>query len=331
MAKEMFKKNQEEACKKIKDAHEKKALIPFIGAGFSENISPKYSWNSILKKLNGYLANGVACARVPNIDIRKVDENAARRMEWLMWKVGRTKHGNQKEKFHSGRKWFVKRVENILDDLDAIKYRNNEKWELHKLLSQKFDRIYTTNWDRSIEIAHENNNVEYHKIYPVGNNGFTSMIDDDRGNIKKTSEIENGEIEGHHLIFKYHGDWDGESIGTSLATCETDYFGRITAIAQNKSEIDRTLLKDLTNHTFLFIGYSFSDSTVAYIFNQLQIILRQASNLESQTESYWILLNPPKVTTKYWINFYRDRGLIPVFFSDKARLKDFLVDLFQKL
>ena len=130
MAKEMFKKTQEEACKKIKDAHEEKALIPFIGAGFSENISPKYSWNSILRELNDYLANGVACARVPNIDISKVDENAAKRMEWLMWKVGRTKHGNQKEKFHSGRKWFVERVKTILDNLEVIKYCNNEKWEL---------------------------------------------------------------------------------------------------------------------------------------------------------------------------------------------------------
>ena len=203
---------------------------------------------------------------------------------------------------------------------------------LHKLLSQKFDKIYTTNWDRSIEIAHENNNVEYYKIYPVRNNGFTSMIDDDRGNIKKVTEIENGEIEGSHLIYKYHGDWNGESMGTSLAACETDYFGRITAIAQNKSEIDQTLLKDLTDYRFVFIGYSFSDSTVAYIFNQLQIILRQAPyKLKNQTGSYWILLDPPKVTIKYWIDFYRDRGLIPVFFSDKARLKDFLVDLFQKL
>jgi len=329
----MDKDNKNRALlKDIKKCYKNGTLVPFIGAGFSENISPQYGWASILKKLNSYLASGVGCARIPNIDIRKIDKNSARRMEWLIWKVRRNKKGNQEEKFHSGKKWLVKRIENILDHLGTIEYHDNEKWELHKLLSQKFNKIYTTNWDRSIEIAHENNDIKYYKIYPVGNNGFTSMIDDDRGNIKKVTEIEDKDTDGYHLIVKYHGDCDGESSGTSLAACETDYFQRITAIAQNKSEIDEMLLRDLTNHTFLFIGYSFKDSTVAYVFNQLQIILRQAQyKLQNQPQSYWILLDPPEVVIKYWMDFYRDKGLIPVFFSGKARLKNFLVDLFQKL
>ncbi len=108
--------------------------------------------------------------------------------------------------------------------------------ELAKMTSCRL--IYTTNFDDFIERSF-GLHKRVHKVVAV--------------------ERHMGPEEGVTEVVKFHGDWNHP---TQMVLTESDYEKRM----EFTSPMDLRLWSDLLNRTVLFVGYSFRDPNVAYLF-----------------------------------------------------------------
>lgn len=140
---------------------------------------------------------------------------------------------------------------------------------LHKLIVELgFPTIYTTNYDRNLEIAFEVFNRPYKKITSVGD----------------IAEAESSAT----LIIKYHGDFDDE---TSLVLAETDYFDRLTF----EAPLDVKFRSDALASTILFIGYSMSDLNIRFLLHRLWSSWRRSGDESHRPPSYIFMYRPNPV------------------------------------
>lgn len=115
--------------------------------------------------------------------------------------------------------------------------------EIHRLIVQgRFHSIYTTNFDRWLEAAHDAYGKPYVKI----------------SNVKDLARP----VNGARRIVKFHGDLDDAD---SMVLDETSYFERLGL----ESPLDIRLRADLLVHPVLFIGYSISDINIRLLFWKL--------------------------------------------------------------
>ena len=98
--------------------------------------------------------------------------------------------------------------------------------------------IYTTNYDRWLEIALKRRDIKNTKVASVRD--FTDLSD------------------GRIQVVKFHGDLDDIS---SLVLTESSYFERLSF----ESPLDIKLRSDSIGRTILFIGYRLSDINVRYL------------------------------------------------------------------
>lgn len=118
-----------------------------------------------------------------------------------------------------------------------------EQSRVHRLIvSLGFPVIYTTNYDRNLEVAFDTHEVPYTKV----------------SNAKDIARVEGGTTE----IVKYHGDFDDDA---SLVLAETDYFERLSF----DSPLDVKFRADALARTILFIGYSMSDMNIRLLLHRL--------------------------------------------------------------
>jgi hypothetical protein len=128
-----------------------------------------------------------------------------------------------------------------------------------------FPIIYTTNYDRWLEIAHERRRKPYTKVANVGD--FTRIRD------------------GVVQIVKLHGDFDGDD---SLVLTETSYFDRLTF----DSPLDIKLRSDAIGKAILFVGYSLSDINVRYLLYKLYRLWADSPFAMARPRSYVFLSRP---------------------------------------
>ena len=132
---------------------------------------------------------------------------------------------------------------------------------LHRLIVDGcFRRIYTTNFDRWIEAAHDAYGKEYVRVSNV------------RDLAKATDSV--------RQIIKFHGDFEE---GDSIVLDETSYFERLNF----ESPLDIKLRADLLDHSVLFIGYSISDTNIRLILYKLWRTWEQARASSDRPPSYW--------------------------------------------
>lgn len=140
---------------------------------------------------------------------------------------------------------------------------------IHRLIVQSsFHKIYTTNFDRWIEAAHDAYGTEYVKI----------------SNVRDLAKA----TDGVRQIVKFHGDLDD---GPSIVLDETSYFERLSF----ESPLDIKLRADLLGHSVLFIGYSISDTNIRLLFYKLSRMWDQSDNKAARPSSYWFSPKPNPV------------------------------------
>ncbi|KFB21916.1 Sir2 family NAD-dependent protein deacetylase [Pseudomonas aeruginosa PGPR2] len=138
--------------------------------------------------------------------------------------------------------------------------------EIHRLIALgRFSRIYTTNYDRWLEMAHDKYEVPYDKIASVAD--LVSAT------------------EGRRQIVKFHGDFDDEA---SIVLDETSYFQRLNY----DSPLDIKLSNDVLGNSVLFIGYSISDINIRLLFYRLTEMWGRSVLPSARPKSY-VFMNRP--------------------------------------
>jgi hypothetical protein len=141
--------------------------------------------------------------------------------------------------------------------------------------------IYTTNYDRWIEIAFQRRKKSFVKIANVGD--FTKIRD------------------GVTQIVKLHGDFDDDS---SLVLTETSYFERLAF----ESPLDIKLRSDSIGRTILFVGYSLSDINVRYLLYKLHCLWAKSAFAAARPKSFMFLTRPNPVQEA----ILEQRGILPI-------------------
>ncbi|EFA4241322.1 TPA: SIR2 family protein [Escherichia coli] len=172
--------------------------------------------------------------------------------------------------------------------------------EIHQLITYgRFSRIYTTNYDRWLEMAHDKFEVLYDKIANV-------------------SDLVSA-TEGRRQIVKFHGDFDDED---SIVLDETSYFQRLNY----DSPLDIKLSNDILGNSVLFIGYSISDINIRLLFYRLTEMWERSVLPSARPKSY-VFTNRPNPVAKEVLSQWG----IEMIVSEEDDSKKALTEFLQKL
>lgn len=132
----------------------------------------------------------------------------------------------------------------------------------HKALGElNFKTIYTTNYDLHIEGA-----IKDARKKPFSISTYEDFL---------SSRNTNYDCE----VLKFHGTLQEQD---SIILTESQYFERM----ELEDAIDQKLRADVLRNSFLFIGYSFSDPNIRYIFYKLHKLREQISKAQEESYSY---------------------------------------------
>jgi len=175
---------------------------------------------------------------------------------------------------------------------DTLRKWMNRKWHTsHKrvdrsrvhraIVNLQFPIIYTTNFDRWLEIAYERRNKRFTKV----------------SNVSDFARIRDGVTQ----IIKFHGDLDDVS---PLVLTETDYFDRLVF----ESPLDIKLRSDSIGKTILFIGYGMSDINLRYLLYKLERMWTLSRFADERPRSFIFLTRPNSVQE----TILQQRGIQPI-------------------
>ena len=172
--------------------------------------------------------------------------------------------------------------------------------EIHRLITLgKFSRIYTTNYDRWLEIAHDRFGVPYDKVASVAD--LVSVT------------------EGRRQIVKFHGDFDDDA---SIVLDETSYYQRLNY----DSPLDIKLSNDVLGNSVLFIGYSLSDINIRLLFYRLTEMWGRSALSSARPKSY-VFANRPNPVAQEILGHWGVEMIVSEEDDPKKALTDFLKEL----
>ena len=155
--------------------------------------------------------------------------------------------------------------------------------EIHRLIVKLgFPVIYTTNYDRYLELAHEVHGARYTKVANIGGMAAAEP--------------------GVTQIVKFHGDFEDDG---SVVLTESSHFDRLTL----DGPLDLKLRADLLGRVALFIGYSLSDVSIRYLLYRLHKLWEGSSYAQARPRTYVFLGRPNPVQARVLSSW----GIVPLF------------------
>ncbi|WP_407792371.1 SIR2 family protein [Pigmentiphaga litoralis] len=174
------------------------------------------------------------------------------------------------------------------------------KSDIHRLITEgNFPMIYTTNYDRWLEYAHDKFNVKYDKV--------ASMAD--------LVSVTNG----RRQIIKFHGDFDADD---SIVLDETSYFERMDF----NTPLDIKLRSDVLGNSVLFIGYSLNDPNIRLLFYRLTKMWGDCALASARPKSY-IFTNRPNPVAQEVLRHWGIEMIVSEEDDPKKALTNFLQEL----
>jgi hypothetical protein len=185
--------------------------------------------------------------------------------------------------------WFYAQMQPSNEDL--------LKSPIHAALSRlhKCNQFYTTNFDNFLEQC-----LRLHgRIVHV-----------------TTSEADM-RYDGQTEVIKFHGDLNSPN---EMVLSESDYERRMRL----ESAMDFKLRSDVLGRTILFIGYSFRDANVAYLFRTIQDRFKDLPRSFAGRRAYIVVTNP----SDFELQLFHERKIevISTFDSDRTRAVSNLLD-----
>lgn len=172
--------------------------------------------------------------------------------------------------------------------------------DIHRLITQgRFSRIYTTNYDRWLELAHDKFGVPYDKVASVAD--LVSVT------------------EGRRQIVKFHGDFADDS---SIVLDETSYFQRLNF----DSPLDIKLMNDVMGSSVLFIGYSLNDINIRLLFYRLTEMWGRSALSSTRPRSY-LFVNRPNPVAEETLSHWGIEMIVSEEDDPRKALTDFLQEL----
>lgn len=218
----------------LNNAYRNGQLILFVGSGVSSNLGLP-SWSDLMKQISTNLGfdTDVFMSYGSNLAL-------AEYYRLSTGSIGPLRSWMDRE-------WHDSRI-----DVSASK--------IHKYITMgKFPLIYTTNYDKWIEKAHEYYEIPFSKIASVSDLVTT--------------------IDRRREIIKFHGDFDDDS---SIVLDESSYFERLAF----ESPLDIKLRADVLGKSILFIGYSLNDINIRYILFKLSNLWSKDFKSKIRPKSY---------------------------------------------
>jgi hypothetical protein len=140
---------------------------------------------------------------------------------------------------------------------------------VHELIVElDFPIIYTTNYDRNLEVAYNLHRKEFVKIVNARDMATTK--------------------EGVTQIVKFHGDFDDDQ---SLVITESDYLNRLSF----DSPLDIKFRADALGRTILFIGYSMRDMNIRLLLHRLWQTWHHSNYEKNRPQSFVFMIDPNPV------------------------------------
>lgn len=174
------------------------------------------------------------------------------------------------------------------------------KSDIHRFITEgNFSRIYTTNYDRWLEYAHDKFEVPYDKI--------ASVVD-----LVSVTE-------GRRQIIKFHGDFDADD---SIVLDETSYFRRLNF----DTPLDIKLRHDVLGSSVLFIGYSLNDINIRLMFHHLTEMWGRSTLASARPKSYFFT-NRPNPVAQEVLRHWGIEMVVSEEDDPKHALTDFLQEL----
>ncbi|WP_183430989.1 SIR2 family protein [Mesorhizobium sp. RMAD-H1] len=230
----------DELARSISERH----AILFVGAGVSMSVGLP-SWRVLIEHM----------AEELHLDLERIggrDANYQTIAEYYRLQLG---------SMESLRDWMERNWQ--------VSREKVERSAIHSLIvSLDFPIIYTTNYDRNLEVAFEIHGRDYVKVANA------------RDVARVTPEVTE--------IVKFHGDFDDEA---SLVLAETDYFERLSF----DSPLDVKFRSDALGRTVLFIGYSMSDMNIRLLLHRLWSTWQRSGYESHRPASFIFMPNPNPV------------------------------------
>lgn len=257
------------------DAHRTGKLMLFVGAGVSANLGLP-SWDALIAHIAKELGYDPKIFSTYGTPLALA--------EFYKKKKG----GLGKLRSWMDLEWHNKSTTDI------------SKSEIHRLITQgNFSRIYTTNYDRWLEYAHDKFCVKYDKIASVVD--LVCVTD------------------GRRQIIKLHGDFDSDA---SLVLDETSYFQRLDF----DTPLDIKLRHDLLGSSVLFIGYSLNDPNIRLMFYRLTEMWGRSTLASARPKSY-VFTNRPNPVAQEVLSHWGIEMIVSEEDDPKKALTDFLQNL----
>jgi len=178
--------------------------------------------------------------------------------------------------------WLVRQLD-VPDD--AIKASR-----VHSALAalQSSTKFYTTNYDDLVERS----------IRLAGRSVRVVAGERDMGSGDKMVEV-----------VKFHGDFDNPD---TMVFSEGHYYKRLRL----DGPLDLKLRSDLLNRAALFIGYSFRDLNVGFLFDLLNEMLKSLPGSDTGKRAYIVVNNPSDF--EYTLFKKRNMEIIPTYGDDRT-------------
>jgi hypothetical protein len=163
---------------------------------------------------------------------------------------------------------------------------NIEDYRPHQLLAGlNAPVIYTTNYDRILERVYDYLQIPCQVIIT-------------------TADIIKMPPGQHTQIIKYHGSFEQPA---SMVLTESDYFERL----EYETPVDIKLRADILGKSLLFLGYSFSDFNIRYLWFKLRKMMRGVD--EAVIPGSYILLSR---ANRMMATYLEAMGITPLYLND---------------